>query len=445
MPTATVPFLARTGAFVAASSSAPLEVRARLRVQMAGLLAAVLSAPASATDRWALRGSGPHPLLGTRATTARMEAIVGSIARARALDADDFALIGRPAAAALVPLVLGAPANLPWSEIEAAQLVGVEVGLRAGIATVLRSHRFADPCSVSSLGSAAAAARILGLDAEATASALGRAVTHEGTDHGEAALAGVLAAELAYEGRRETARIPLDFESHAFDDLGRAWVSGTLHAKAYPAPAYAQTAIDTTHEVTAQAHAILRRPLRAGDVASIELETTVLGAANTEVLKTHVCRALGFTHDIRLIHAWELTSELLWRVLSAYDFAPMVKRTSLRRVLAELDVGAASVTHLATEVPRLLSRRREIDAERALRSFSLPLASRLTVVLTQSTRNGARLRAERTTSRGAPDVHVDEARTIAREKLRAMGKRRLADMVLDPPRSLRVGDVLAAM
>jgi hypothetical protein len=441
MPAATVPFLTRAGAFVAASSSAPLEVRVRLRVQMAGLLAAVVSAPASATDRWALRATGPHPLLGTGATTARMEAIVGSLARARALDADDFALVGRPAAAAIVPLLLGAPSNLLWSEIEAAQLVGVEIGLRAGIATVLRSHGFADPCSVSAIGSAAAASRILGLDADATAAALGRAASHAGTDHGEAALAGVLAAELAYEGRRDPPKIPADFEPHAFDDLGRAWVSGTLHPKAHAAPAYAQTAIDATHEVTAQAHAILRRPLRAQDVSTVELETTVLGAANTAILRAHVCRAFGFTHEVRVNHAWELTSELLWRVLSAYDFGPMVKRTSLRRALAELDVGAASVTHLATEVPRLLSRRRTIDAERALRAFSLPFATRLTVVLA----NGARLRAERTTSRGAPDVHIDEARTIAREKLRAMGKRRLADMILDPPRSLRVADVLAAI
>jgi 2-methylcitrate dehydratase PrpD len=445
MPAATVPFLARAGAFVAASSSAPLEVRARLRVQMAGLLAAVASAPPSPIDRWALRASGPHPLLGTGATTARMEAIVGSVARARALDADDFALVGRPAAAAIVPLLLGAPANLLWSEIEAAQLAGVEVGLRAGIATVLRSHGFADPSSVSAVGSAAAASRILGLDAEATASALGRAASHEGTDHGESALAGVLAAELAYEGRRDPTRIPADFEAHAFDDLGRAWVSGTLHPKAHAAPAHAQTAMDAAHEVTAQAHAILRRPLRAQDVATIELETTMIGAANGSNLREHVRRAFGFAHEIRVSHAWELTSELLWRVLSAYDFAPMVKRTSLRRALAELDVGAATVTHLVTEVPRLLSRRTAIDAERALRAFSFPLATRLTVVLTPSTANGARLRAERTTPRGAPDAPIDEARAIAREKLRALGKRRLAEMVLDPPRSLRVGDVLAAM
>jgi hypothetical protein len=408
---------------------------------MAGVLAATLAAPSSPADGWARRASGPHPLVGTGATTARMEASVGSRARARARDADDFGLVGRPAVAAIVPLVLGAPSNMLWSEIEAAQLVGVEIGLRAGIATILRSHGFSDPSSVASLGAAAAASRILGLDVDATVAALGRAASHEGSDHCEAALAGVLAAELAYEGQRDPARIPEDFASHAFDDLGHAWVAATLHSKEHAAPAYAQTAIDATRELTAQAHAILRRPLRAQDVERIELETTVLGAANASVLVAHVRRTLGFEQQVRVSHAWELTSELLWRVLSAYDFGPMVRRASLRRALQELDVGAASVTHLAIEVPRLLSRRAAIDARISLQGVSLPFATRLTALLS----NGARLRAERTTPRGSPDRPIEEARTIAREKLRSLGRRRLADMVLDPPRSLRVADVLGAM
>ncbi|MGZ3453317.1 MAG: hypothetical protein ACXVEF_27185 [Polyangiales bacterium] len=437
MPAATVPFLVRLGAFVVAPSPPPVAVRERLRVQMAHVLAAALSAPSCPTGRWARRASGPHPLLGAGVATARMEAILGSIARVGALD---FGLFGRASVAAIVPIVLGAPGDLPWSSIEAAQLVGAEIGLRAGIATVLRSRSFAEPCAVAALGGAAAACRVLELDAETTTAALARACAHHGDDYGEAALAGVLAAELAYDGMRETARIPEDFASHAFDDLGRAWASGTIHPKEHAAPAHAQTAIDAAREASAQACSILKRSLRAEDVARIEVETTAFGAANAKALSEHVSRALGFETQIHVVHAWELTSELLWRALPAFDVSTIVRSASFLRALGELDVGAASVTHLASEAARLLSRR-ATNPESAPSGFAFPLATRITVTLT----NGARLRAERATPRGGPDARIEEARTIAREKLRILGRGRLAELVLAPPRSLRVSDVLAAM
>jgi 2-methylcitrate dehydratase PrpD len=227
-----------------------------------------------------------------------------------------------------------------------------------------------------------------------------RACAHRVVDDGEAALAGVLAAELAYEGAPNDPRIPGDFAVRAFDDLGSAWVCGSIHPKEHAAPAHAQTAIDAAREVAAQAREILRRSLREDDVARIDVETTVLGAANTRKLSDHVSRALGFETQIRVTYAW----------------------------------GAASLGQLAHEAARLFLRR-------SARELALPLATRITVTL----KNGERLRSERATPRGGPDAKIEEARTIAREKLQILDRRRLAEMVLAPSRSLRVSDVLAAL
>jgi hypothetical protein len=485
--------LPRCASFVASASitAAPIAVRARLRLQLANVLAALFAEPGEqieATERWARRTHGRHPLLPFAPTdgVARFEALVAAVGRARARDWDDFALLGRTGAGAvLVPIVLAAPADLPWHDVESAQLAAVEVGARFGIGSLfgphpgsLRGQFVDDAAGIGTIVGAAAAARILGLDPMRAREALALAmlqpqvapVAHAtGPLHAASeVVSGVLAAELAFDGVRSAPRSTVE---PAPFGLGRIWLSTTIHCKEHPGSAVAQSAIDAAREVTAQAQALRRRPLVDADVTEIDVETTLLGAARTQrdglaaaVARTILPHAtdaqrVALEARVRIHHAWDLTGELLRRAYALVaPIFPLAQRDlahgplRLRRVLADLELaeGAASrgIGALAAEVSKLvlaLGRRPPGTAD-DLDGHALPLATRVHVVL----RDGTRLSADRVAPRGGS---VEDATTIVRRKLvetagphlGARRAERLFAIVTDPGPRLRVSEVLAAM
>jgi 2-methylcitrate dehydratase PrpD len=494
-------------AATARAEDAPAGVRERLRLLTASTLAAIFAAEHDDDVRrvttWALRSSGPHPLLPGGESVARLEAIVAGVVRARAHDFDEFALLGRPGAAAVVvPFVLGAAADFPYAEVESAQLVGVEIALRFGLASLLAPHPGDDPASTNVIAGAIVAARILRLDAARTSEALALALAQpqipalplvsEGPAHAATeVLAGVLAAELAFDGARARGRLgqmreasasSFVFARGAFEGLGGRWWTETIHPKEHPGPVYVQTAISAAHEVRAQAEAVRRKPLVARDLSEVVVETTILGAARhaRDRVAEVVARALlghpvgttlapsspegAVARDLRSVlgridvrHAWELTSELLWRGAAAIELprlfgAAGVRELALaplrlRRAIADLDVAGPPIAQIGAEVTRIaasLGRGRP-----ASRVLAMPVATRIRATL----RDGTRLGADRALPRGAPGVPAAEARAMVRRKLveastPRLGVRRaerLADLVLDPPPKLRVREVLSAM
>lgn len=538
MPTPTT--LETWGAFASSlrPEQIPASARRRLRMQVASVLGAIFAADADPgaerVTRWARRSSGPHPLLSSGEKVARMEALAASAARSCALDFDDYCLVGHTGhSAVVVPLVLGAAADLPWRDLEVAQAAAVELGARLGLATFLGPQNGQNLPFVHHAAAAVAAGRVLRLDARGHAHALALALAqpeaplwpaflggHDGKilTASTATVHGVMAAELAFDGVTGA----LDLLDHprgflhrfsfapargALGRLGETWLSETIHVKEHPACAYFQTAIDAAIEVAAQARVLLGRPLEAKDVEAVEIETTLLGAAvhahaklrpaadDAPLRPNEVSFSLSLTTALALLggglrpaalteralaegtaaaramaarttvrHAWDLTSQLVFRVGGALGFRALFRGTEPRALLAapmharasfpELELGVSS-GQLATDLVRLISslaRREEsqlpgVLAPGTLEGLGFPFATRLHLTLAEGTRLGA----DRAYPRGAPGRPIDEAEEVVRGKLidaaaAPLGRRRavkLADTLLDPPRTLKVRDVIA--
>jgi len=523
------------GEFIAGTGvqSLPGTARRRLRLQTLSVLAATFQAEndegARRVTQWARRSKGPHPLLPTGEGVGRTEAIVASAARSCTFDYDDYCLVGHTGhSAVIVPLVLGAAADLAWSDLENAQSIATELGGRLGLATFLGPQNGQNLPFVHALGAAAATARVLSLDAKRAAHALALAIAqpeaplwpaflgaHDGKilTTASSTLSGTIAAELAFEGVTGALDL-LDHEKGFFrrmafvpargalEGLGDTWIAETIHVKEHPACAYFQTAIDAAVEVGAQARVVLGRPLVATDVKSIDIETTFLGAAvdahsklahesmhdgihanevNFSLALTTAITLLSgplrppmLTHaslakqtdDLRALasrttvrHAWDLTSRMLWRLAEHMSPAQLFKGTDMadlllapvlaKRAFPALDVEGLSTTHLAAEASRAMVAMRDrpkIPTKNPLHALSFPFGTRLRIELTK----GGGLGADRAVPRGAPSRPFAEAEDITKNKLvdaaeSRLGKRKatkLVETILDPPKKLRVRDVV---
>ncbi len=450
-------------------ADAPARVRLRLRAQLAIVLAMTFAADTSeearcATD-WARRSTGPHPLLGTSARVARMESVVASVTRARA-GGGEWALLGRAGASACaVALCLGAPGNLAWAELENAQLAAVELALRFGLATIVGPHLFEDAPCVAAVSGAVAAARVLALPHDRVTQAIARALSQpqispfraRGVSRAAAAtLDGMIAAELAFEGAGALtidSATSLSFASGAFGGLRTTGLAETIHIDEHAAPAAAQTAVDAAREVAAQARASRRAPLVARDVRSIDVETTMFGAAPIvrEELVRAVCAVLPASPErVRVRHAWDLTSTLVFRVAEAADgralFASASKRelaSTLVRVASGLGLDPPPLGQIAADVTRMMSLGR---APMGVSRLAIPFGNRVSLTTT----DGARFAADRAVPRGAPDASDDRVLAIARERFIAAASpslggwraQRVFESIVDPPARQTVGSFL---
>ncbi|ROO86251.1 2-methylcitrate dehydratase PrpD [Actinocorallia herbida] len=203
-----------------------------------------------------------------------------------ALDFDD----GHPLAkghpgAVVIPAALAVAEHVgaDLTELVTAVVVGYEVGVRAAVQQHDRWPLFHSTGTWGTVAAAAAAARLLGLDAARTDSALGLAEYHSPTDlimravaapsmakdaMGWGAQAGVAAALLAAEGF--TAHRSEFLEGRAEDGLGSRWEILDVYVKPFPCCRWA-------HPALAAARSLLTGlgvpGLRAEDVARIEVRT----------------------------------------------------------------------------------------------------------------------------------------------------------------------------
>ncbi len=367
---------------------------------------------------------------------------MASIARARS-GGGEWALIGRTGApACAVALCLGAAANLSWRDFESAQLAAVELAARFGLATVLGPHLYEDAPCVAAVAGAVAAARVMNLSAERMTDAIVRALAQPQlspfrvrgvTRTAAATLDGVIAAELAFEGSGELAieaPAPLSFARGAFAELGKTWFSETIHIDEHAAPASVQTAIDAAREVAAQARASRRAPLRGEDIRAIAIETTLFGAAPTirDELTSAVATALGAPRErVRVRHAWDLTSALLFRIADAVDVRALFSAASLRELANAPAVLLRVGEGLGLEVPPLgqiasdLTRAMSLRGGSGTAGLAIPFGNRVTL----DTNNGERYAADRATGRGSPSASDARVLAIARERFIAAAEKRL--------------------
>lgn len=209
-------------------------------------------------------GDGPATVVGTDYRTSPLFAALANGTTAHALDADDGHRAGsvHPGAAVI-------PAALAVAEREGASGADLATAIAAGYeatavtaAAVQPAHRergFHATATTGCFGASAAAARLLGLDVEGTAHALGLAGTQAGGlfeflatgseakrfHAGRAAMAGVLAADLAavgldgpdtvVEGTDGFARaFAGEYDLSGFDRLGDPFSVTRCYVKPYP-------------------------------------------------------------------------------------------------------------------------------------------------------------------------------------------------------------------
>src|SRR2546421_442 len=279
----------------------PPEALARVRLAALDTLGVMLAGagePAARAVRQVARAEGGVPLatvVGTRLATAPGWAALANGTAGHAHDFDDtnFALMGHPSVPLLATaLAAGEAETADGRLVVLAYVVGFEISTTLGRALNPEHYTrgWHATSSIGTLGCAAAAARLLGLDVTQTRHALAIAASHASGlkenfgsmtkpyHAGHAARGGLLAAQLAREGltASETAlEGPQGYVAAfggagrlepALDALGRTWqlLASGIAVKPYPSCALTHSAIDALLELRA------RHGIRPGGGAAVE-------------------------------------------------------------------------------------------------------------------------------------------------------------------------------
>lgn len=273
---------------------------AAIRDTIGVILAGAVEPAARVVQRMALEeGRGECRILGTRDLTSPSWAALANGVAAHALDYDDmcFVSLAHPSCA-LVPAALASAevVHAPASTLTDAYTVGFELECRLGhVMNPRHYHERGWHCtsSIGTLGAAATAARILGLDEAATGHALGIAASaacglkeNIGTmvkplHAGMAARNGVIAARLAQRGFSASAQAldgpqgylaAMDSQHSTLDpavaDLGSRWeiVETGITVKLYPSCAATHPPLDVLLELKR------REGFDADQIESIDVE-----------------------------------------------------------------------------------------------------------------------------------------------------------------------------
>jgi 2-methylcitrate dehydratase PrpD len=250
----------------------------RAALDTIGCMLAGAPEPVADITRRIARAEGGAPLctvIGTSLRTAPTWAALANGAAGHAHDFDDtsFALMGHPSVPLLATILACGEAEMTdGATVALAYAIGFEVDAALGEALnpAHYTRGWHATTSIGTLGCAAAAARVLGLDAAQTRHALGIAASlasglkenfgsmTKPFHAGHAARNGVLAALLAREGMTASesaldgrqgyaaafsdATLPAD----VFERLGRRWqiVTSGIAVKPYPSCALTHSAID---------------------------------------------------------------------------------------------------------------------------------------------------------------------------------------------------------
>ena len=295
---------ARLAEFVVKTSleDCPAEAVARVRraaLDTLGVMLAGASEPVARIVRRVVRAEGGIALatvVGTALKTAPGWAALANGAAGHAHDFDDtnFALLGHPSVPLLSTALAAAEAEMAGGRaLVLGYILGFEIDVALG--TALNPDHYTRgwhaTSSIGTLGCAAAAARIMGLDLVQTRHALAIAASHASGlkenfgsmtkpyHAGHAARNGILATQLAREGMTasETAlegrqgyaaafggARPLD---QALESLGRSWhlLGSGIAVKPYPSCALTHSAIDALIDLRAE-HRLSSRNVAAVEV-----------------------------------------------------------------------------------------------------------------------------------------------------------------------------------
>jgi 2-methylcitrate dehydratase PrpD len=271
----------------------------RAALDTLGVMLAGASEPVARAVRAVARADGSVPLCTVVATTLRASTAWAALANGAAGHAHDFddtsfALMGHPSVPLLSAALACAEAETrDGAEVALAYAIGFEIDAALGLAVNPAHYRrgWHATSSIGTLGCAAAAARLLGLDVAQTRHALGIAASlasglkenfgsmTKPLHAGHAAASGVRAALLAREGLTASdsaldgrqgylaAFSDTTLTPAALDGLGRRWelAASGIAVKPYPSCALTHSAIDALVDLR------VRHRLDAAKVAAVEV------------------------------------------------------------------------------------------------------------------------------------------------------------------------------
>lgn len=290
----------------------PGRVVERLKVQTIGMFGATFAGLQSdagpAVCRTVRRradqgeGVGPCTAIATGGRLPLHEALFENSALSMTFDYDDYLFMGHTGHSAVyTPLAVAEAWGKHGKDFLLAAAIANEVEGRLGASVLLGPHNGQLWAFIHAAGSACAAAKLFGLNADGIANALGIALylppysmmpgfmgpTSKITSAAVPSVNGLRAAELAAEGvtgartiledsqgfLRAFAYVPL---KRMLTGFGRSWVTDSLCFKAYPGCAYVSSLAEALRQSLAELKAGVGERMDPGEIESVTIRATLL-------------------------------------------------------------------------------------------------------------------------------------------------------------------------
>lgn len=300
---------------------------------------------------------GTYP--GGRGTSLSL-AVLQNAALSMALDYDDYLFLGHTGHSAVcVPMAVAEATGADTATALVAQVAANELAGRLGGSVVLGPHNGQMWAHIHLLSAAAAASRVLGLDDEQTADAMGIALAEPvyalfpgfmGPQSkllmaAAPSVTGTMAAYLASNGMTGARAIledPQGFWAHLsflplpfmMTGLGRAWVTDTIAYKTYPGCAYIDTAMDALFDILERFETERGRPVEPAEVRGVKVEASLLTIAMDSMSRGYMDPSKLSPTNINFSLAVSIAIGLLAGRLSGTELTESFLDDNRREILA---------------------------------------------------------------------------------------------------------------
>lgn len=257
---------------------------------------------------------GKCTLITTREKVFHHHALFANASLALAHDFDDYMFMGHTGhSAILTSLAVAENLGKSGKDFLTAAVVANEIEGRIGASVVIGPQNGQAWSFIHLIGSAAASAKLMGLDAEKTAHAMAVSFYQPnfalypgfmGPDSklltaSIPSMGGLISAELAAEGftgKLDIIENRQGFLSHftyaplksMLTGFGKSWVTDSLSYKIYPGCAYIDTTIDATLDILKQFEEDEGRSIQSEDVGDITVRASMLTTEMNNLAKEHI-------------------------------------------------------------------------------------------------------------------------------------------------------------
>jgi len=334
---------------------------------------------------------GDFPVVATGDKMSLHGALFANAALSMAHDFDDYLFLGHSGhSAVFASLLAGMAEKKNVREVLCAQVIGNEISGRLGAACVIGPQNGQMWTHIHIAGTAAIAAKLMGMDAKGIAHAIAIGYYQPafamppgfmGPDTkllsaAQTSLAGLMAAELAREGftgpldifenprgfLAQFSYAPMEF---MLSGWGKSWVTDSIAYKVVPGCAYIDTMVDALKMILEKFRAKTGRDMTPADVREIEVKASLLTIAMNHLSEDHVGRgslnpiALNFSIPANaaiVILTGDLKVEHLdpdWLELHRDDILALCRRTRLDHDW-EMSVGVTEAMSKVLDLGRVV-------------------------------------------------------------------------------------------